>query len=197
MLQFRISVAVTALAIVILASATAFAGPFYVSTSFGPNFDGESPLPFVKEDTGLVGAVALGTHVNGVEGLRFELEASYRTHDSTLFGVIGLEHDTTAVMANAVYDVAGLAMGRVVPFVLVGAGVAHTELTVGGLAPLTLENDGFGFQLGAGLNYQIAENVSAGVQYRYAEFPEIEIFGTELDGGSNHAIMASVTLALN
>lgn len=170
---------------------------FYVSTSFGLNQDGESNLPFVSEDTGLVGSVALGTHVDGVTGLRFELEASYRTHDSTAFGFLTMEHDTTAVMANLAWDIEALSMGRVVPFIMAGAGMAHTELTFAGLAPLTVENDGFAFQLGTGLNYRISDSVTAGLQYRYLEAPAVEIFGFELDAGSNHAAMATVSIALN
>lgn len=188
---------IIAISLALAAVVPAEAKGFYVSTSFGPNWDNESNLPFVSEDTGLVGSVALGTNIDGVDGLRFELEASYRTHDSTAFGSLPIEHDTTAVMANLAWDVNGLAVGRVVPFIMAGAGVAHTEMTFGGLAPLTVENDGFAFQLGTGLNYLISDGVTAGVQYRYLEAPAVEIFGFELDSGSNHAAMATVSIALN
>jgi opacity protein-like surface antigen len=170
------------------------AGGFYVSGAFGPNWDSESTLPFVNEETGLAGVLAIGTGVPGVDGLRVEIEGSFRSHESTVFGVFPLEHDTTALMVNGVYDINGLAMGRVVPYVLLGAGVAHTELTLGGIAPLTLENDGFAYQAGAGLNYNVSDAVAVGVGYRYLEAPEIEIFGFELDGGSNHAVMGHVTV---
>ena len=179
----------------LLAVAPASAAGFYVSGSFGANWDEGAPFAFVSEETGFVGAVALGTQVSGVEGLRAELEVSFRSHDINL-GPIPLEHDTTAVMLNAVYDIDGLAMGRVVPFVLLGAGVGSTELTVGGLSALSIENDGFAWQAGAGLNYAISESVALGVGYRYLEAPALEIFGFELDGGGNHSVMATATVKL-
>jgi opacity protein-like surface antigen len=184
-----------ALAFLALAAVPASAQGFYVSAAFGPNWDGDSSLPFVNEDTGLAGLVAVGAPIDGVAGLRVELEASFRSHDSTVFGFIPLEHDTTAVMVNAVYDAESLAIGRAVPYALVGAGVANTELTVGGIAPLTIENDGFAWQLGAGFNYRITDKIWAGVGYRYVEAPKAEVFGFELDGGSNHAVLANVTFA--
>ena len=183
----------------ILAAVLSFpvsAAGLYVSGSFGVNYDEDPPFAFINEDTGLVGTVAIGTHVTGVDGLRLELEAAFRSHESTL-GPIVLEHDTTSLMANAVWDLEALAIGRVVPFVLVGGGIAGTELTFGGLGSPSIENDGFSWQLGAGANYRITDGVSAGIQYRYAALPELEIFGFELDGGSNHSIMAGVTLSLN
>lgn len=190
---------ITVVAAFVLSHTAALAGPFYVSTSFGPNWDEDSSLPFVSEDTGLVGTVALGTYVKGVNGLRFEIEAGYRTHDSTFNPpgplAITLEHDTTTVMANAVYDFSG--MDRVVPYVLLGAGVAHTELTAGGLSLLTVENDGFAWQAGVGVNYRLTDSVEVGLGYRYLEAPQLELFGFELDGGGNHAVLATATIALN
>jgi opacity protein-like surface antigen len=196
MMQFRIALAATALGLGLFGAQSALAGPFYVTGSFGVNYDEDEPFAFVKEETGLVGAVAVGTHVQGVEGLRIELEASFRSHDIVV-GPFQLEHDTTALMLNAVYDIEGLAIGRIVPYVLLGAGYAGTELTFGGIGPLTLENDGMGWQAGAGFNYQVSESVSAGLGYRFLEAPAVEIFGFELDGGGNHAVMAHVSVALN
>lgn len=180
--------------VVMLSSAlasSASAKGFYVSSGFGWNVDGDSTLPFVNEESGLVGTLAVGTPIDGVPGLRAEVEASFRSHESSI-GPFTLEHDTTAVMLNAVYGFQD--MGRFEPYVLVGAGVAHTELTFGGIAPLTVENDGFGYQAGVGVNYLVAKNVKLGVGYRYAEFPEVELFGFELDGGSNHSVMATATV---
>ena len=114
-----------------------------------------------------------------------------------MFGFVPLEHDTTAVMANVLYDIQIEQAGRFVPYVMAGAGVAHTELTVGGLAPLTIENDGFAWQAGAGVNYRVSDSVALGVGYRYLEAPAVEVFGFELDGGGNHAVMAHATIALN
>ena len=96
-----------------------------------------------------------------------------------------------------VYDINGFAIGRVVPYVLVGGGAAWTELTVGGLGLLSIENSGFAWQAGAGLNYQVSEDVAFGIGYRYAELPAVEIFGFELDGGGNHGLFATATVALN
>ena len=172
------------------------AAGLYVSGSFGPNWDEDSSLPFVSEETGLVGAVALGTSVASVDGLRVELEASFRNHDSNI-GPITLTHDTTAVMLNAVYDAKGLAIGNVVPYFLLGGGAAWTDLTIGGLGLLTIENSGMAYQAGFGFNYEVSEDVGLGLGYRYLEAPALEVFGFELDGGGNHAVMATATVKLN
>lgn len=188
-------------ALLIGASALALAGAaqaqgFYVSTSFGPNWDEGAPFAFVNEDTGLAGMVALGTNVTDVKGLRFELEASFRTHEGT-FGPISFEHDTTALMANAIYDIDGL--DRFVPYVLLGAGAAWTDLTLANVAPLSLENSGFAYQAGVGVNYRLSDSMSVGVGYRYLDAPAVELNGgtVELDGGGNHSVLASLTVALN
>lgn len=192
--MIRITLGLTLLAFAL--SMQANAAGLYVSGSFGPNWDEDSNLPFVSEDTGLVGAVALGTHVASVDGLRVELEASFRNHDSHI-GPIVLTHDTTAFMANVVYDAKGLAIGSVVPYFLLGGGAAWTDLTIGGLGLLTIENSGMAYQAGFGFNYQVSEDVGLGLGYRYLEAPALEVFGFELDGGGNHAIVASATIALN
>lgn len=189
--MLRMIVGFVALAVVL---GTAQAEGTYVSTSFGWNVDGDSTLPFVNEESGIVGMAAIGTSVGGVPGLKAELEASFRSHDSTI-GPFGLEHDTTAVMANVRYHFQD--MGRFEPYVLLGAGVASTELTFGGLAPLTVENDGFAYQAGVGVDYAVSKDVRVGVGYRYFEGPEVELLGFELDGGSNHSVLATVTLNLN
>ena len=195
MLQFRIAFVATIIGLVLFGAQSALAGPFYVSTSFGPNWDRESNLPFVSEDTGLVGMVALGTYITSVDGLRFEVEASFRNHDGTL-GPIPFEHDTTAVMVNVVFDAKGLAIGNVVPYALLGGGAAWTDLTIGGLGPLTIENSGMAYQAGAGFNYQVSEDVGVGLGYRYFQGPELSLFGFDLDGGSNHALLATATVKL-
>lgn len=198
-ISFALQTATIALlSILLLALLTASpskAGGYYVSTSFGPNWDEGAPFAGINEDTGLAGMVALGTNVGGIDGLRFELEASYRTHEGN-FGPISFEHDTTALMANAVYDFAGL--DRVVPYVLLGAGAAWTDLTIANVAPLTLENSGFAWQAGAGVNYRVTDSVSVGLGYRYLDAPSAELNGgtIEFDGGGNHAVLASVAVAL-
>lgn len=196
MLKFGLALT-AAVAAALVMSVPAAAGPFYASTGYGWNTDSED-VPFVSEDSGQAGSIALGTHVDGVDGLRFELEAAYRTHDSSVFGFIPLEHDTTTVIANVAYDFNDLNIGPAVPYALVGAGMAHTELTVGGIAPLTIENDGFAWQLGGGFNVPISETgIKLGLEYKYTDTPELAVFGFELDGGSNHSIMAKATVALN
>jgi opacity protein-like surface antigen len=184
------------LAVLLYVATPAKAAGFYVTSGFGWNVDGESTFSFVDEESGLVGTLAIGTPIDSLPGLRAELEGSFRTHEVNV-GPLTLEHDTTAFMLNAVYDAHGLALGKLVPFVLVGAGVAHTELTVGGLGLLTVENSGFAFQGGGGFNYALSDSVSLGLRYNYLEAPEIVLFGTELDGGSNHSLLATATVKFN
>lgn len=192
--MFRMIVGLALLAFAL--SMQANAGGVYAGATFGAGWDNESNLPFVTEDTGLHGAIQIGTHVDGVPGLRVELEGYFATHDASLFGVIPMAHDTQALMVNAAYDMAFFDLGRFVPYVMAGAGVAHTELTVGGLAPLTVENDGFAWQVGAGVNYNITDSVAVGVGYRHLEAPELELFGFEIDGGSNDVVEARLRLKL-
>lgn len=179
----------------VLASVIPAQADTYVTGFGGANWDDvASPL---DSDTGFVVGGALGTSVKAVPGLRAELEVAFRTNDVDVFkGFIQAEHNTTSVMGNVAYDFnAGIGPFR--PYVLAGVGYAHTEGVIENLSLATLESSGFAWQLGAGVNTQLAEGVKAGVGYRYFQGPELEVLGFEVSDGSNHAVLATVTLDLN
>jgi len=99
-------------------------------------------------------------------------------------------------MGNVAYDFNNVGTFR--PYVLAGVGFAHTEGVIGNLSLATLESSGFAWQLGAGLNTQVADGVTVGVGYRYFQGPELDLLGAfEVSDGSNHSVMATVTLSLD
>lgn len=190
--MFRTMLATCAL---VLASVIPAQADTYATAFGGANWDDvASPL---DSDTGFVVGGALGTSVKAVPGLRAEVEVAFRTNDVDVFkGFIQAEHNTTSVMANAAYDFnAGIGPFR--PYVLAGVGYAHTEGVIENLSLATLESSGFAWQLGAGVNTQLADGVKAGVGYRYFQGPDLDILGFEVSDGSNHAVLATVTLDLN
>ena len=156
-------------------------------------------------DTGFVLTAANGAHLDSlVHGFRVELEASYRRNSAdgvwgsstprmSMPSVGNLEFDesTWAVLANAWYDVD---LGSFRPYIGGGAGWAETKLEgrYFGRNPRRLidfSGDGFAWQLGAGINFEISENTTIGIGYRYFSSPDVEILPPNL---SNRAIDGSV-----
>lgn len=170
----------------------------YTTLYGGLNWDDVVSSPFVDDETGSLVGVTFGKTVDAVPGLRVELDASYRTNDVNLAGgFITANHDTTALMANAVYDFPVALVGGGVPYALVGVGMAHTEATFENVSLLKLENTDLAWQLGGGVNWTVADGVKAGLGYRYMAGPELEVLGTELSDGTNHSAVATVTFDLN
>lgn len=188
-------IAAFSIAALVSTSMVASAAGTYVSGNLGANWD-DVQSSYLESDTGYVVSGALGTSIKSVPGLRAEVEVAFRTNNVDVFGgFIEAEHNTTSVMGNVAYDFNNVGTFR--PYVTAGVGVAHTEGTIGGLSVATLESTGFAWQLGAGLNTQVADGVSVGVGYRYFQGPELEVFGYEVSDGSNHSVMATVTLSLD
>lgn len=168
----------------------------YVSAYGGVNWDSVYSASFINENSGSVVGVTIGKDVSAVKGLRVELDLSNRTNDVDLFGgKITASHETTALMANAVYDVP--VDWAVKPYVLAGVGYAMSSATFEDIHILSLESSGVAWQLGAGANYEVSKGVTLGVGYRYLEAPEINVFGLDLADGSNHSLIAQVTFNLN
>lgn len=183
------------LTVLALASAApAGATGFYVQGYGGANWDDVINTPVVKETTGAVIGGAVGTSINAVPGLRVEADVSFRTNEVDV-GPLVIDHNTTAIMGNLVYD---LPLDiRVVPYVLAGVGYAHTEGTLENISLITVESSGVAFQLGGGFNYAVGDGVSVGVGYRYFKAPDIDVFGTNLSSGDNHSFVATVTFDFN
>lgn len=228
----------TAAVAVIAGTSQAQADGMYVSVFGGANFQPDdsvsvisSPVLYKSQsydpDTGFVigGAVGAGLD-NWANGVRVELEASYRRNDvggswdSAFFvgspfsitiqdsGVIDANASTFALMANAAYDID--AGWKIKPYVMAGAGWARTKYegalaTTGGgtVSSFEVENSGFAWQLGAGFNYEVAPGVDVGLGYRYFDGPDTSYFAgknsiarTNHDN-VNHEVMVNLTIDTN
>lgn len=176
--------------------APAMADGWYTSAYGGWNQNDVISAKGVDEQGGYVIGGTVGKFIPGVPGLRLEADLSFRQNEVDIFGgFITADHDTTALLANAVYDFP--VSWRVRPYVLAGVGFAKTEATFEDIALLKLENSGVAYQLGTGLNFTVAEGVQAGVGYRYFKGPELDVFGTELSDGTNHSVVAQMTFSLD
>lgn len=168
----------------------------YVGVLGGANWDDVISSPYVDNKTGYVIGAVVGTHVRAVPGLRLEAELSDRLNEVDLCGgYLTADHETLALMGNVVYDLP-VKVGPFQPYALAGLGWAQSTATFEDVSIARAEASGVAWQLGAGVNTEIAEGITAGVGYRYFQGPEIEVFGNELSDGSNHAVLATVNFAL-
>jgi len=180
----------------LLSTSPAFASGAYVSAYGGINWDSVNDASFVKDNNGSVVGLTVGKDVPAIPHLRVELDLSSRSNDVDLFnGFINIQHETTALLANAIYD---LPVSWVVkPYVLGGVGYAKNSATVENVSLISVESSGVAWQVGAGLNYQISEGTKVGVGYRYLNTPEINVLNTELSDGVNQSLIAQVSFDLN
>lgn len=170
-------------------------------------------------DTGFIVSGAIGYSLNNVmQGLRAEVEVAYRENQvdglwfsDNVAGVGGLDsgaldydHSTVSVMANVWYD---FNVGAVTPYVGGGIGWADTDLdgtyAGGDNTVLAFSDNGFAWQLGAGVNFDISPNMKLGVGYRYFEGPEVAVIapGTGNTIGSdvesqNHSALVALTFGM-
>jgi opacity protein-like surface antigen len=178
----------------------------------------------VDPDTGFVLGGAIGVHLDKwLNGLRAEIEADYRrnkleghwSEGSAVFGPTGgpiSGHSSTfALLANVWYDIN---IGQKwVPYIGGGAGWGRSTFD-GALAQtfgtrlssntFHVENSGFVFQLGAGVNYPIQDGVNLGIGYRYFRGPSIKNnvfvgkgggFPLAVNGeNDNHSVMVNLTI---
>lgn len=191
-----ITLAVVIAATLLSSVTAASAEGSYVGAYGGANWNDLVSTPLADSNTGVVIGGVIGTKVPAVPGLRIEADVSYRTNEIDIFGgAITADHETVALLGNAVYDLP-VDLGPVRPYVLAGVGFAQTQATFENVALLRLEASGVAYQLGAGINTELAPGVTAGVGYRYFVGPEIEVLGLQLSDGSNHSVVASLNFAL-
>lgn len=185
---------IAATAAFLLVPSAAKAEGWYVGAYGGANWDDVISTPFVSDNTGYVIGGVVGTGVSAVPGMRIEADMSFRQNDVDVKIGPGIDvsHDTFALMGNVVYDLP-VNIGPMVPYAMAGVGYGHTEATFENIALAKLEASGVAWQLGAGVNTQLADNVTLGVGYRYFSGPEIEILGTQLSDGTNHSVVAQLT----
>ncbi len=230
-----ILLASSALAVLAGVSQAQAASDMYVSVFGGANFlaDDSQRLDFgggdtegfsSDPDTGFVIGGAIGTKLDRwAQGLRIELEASYRRNDvggtwttdgiGGEAGFIDANASTFAIMANVMYEInAGM---KVRPYVGAGVGWARVHYdaafieTINNGTPTpsnvesstTAENSGFAWQLAVGFNYEVAPDVDVGLGYRYFVGPRIEpFFDFNTDSShdnENHVVQVNLTVGIN
>lgn len=167
----------------------------YVSVHGGANWSDTISAPGVEDETGFAIGGAVGTDLKAVPGVRVELEVAYRNNEVDVFKFITADHESFTIMGNAIWDLP-VQVGPARPYVLAGLGYGDNSATFESLSLATLKQSGLAWQLGTGLEVDIADGVTAGIGYRYVVTPEIEILGAELSDGSNHEVVATVRFGL-
>jgi OOP family OmpA-OmpF porin len=217
----------TAAAAVLASSGQAQARDLYVSVLGGGNWwqsqsrvtTDDSTVFHFDADTGFVLGGAVGVHVDRwVQGLRLELEASYRRNklaghwssSDTEVGALTGHVSTFALMANVWYDID--CGSRFKPYVGGGAGWARSHFdavrfTSSGnrtSGTTSVEASGFAWQLGAGVNYEVMPGVDLGLGYRFVVDPKLHLGGEgspfdtrfSLDNQS-HSVELSLTIDID
>jgi OmpA-OmpF porin, OOP family len=235
-----IFLATTAVALVLMGT-PAKADGLYVSAFGGLNFQpgssgsqssnvGPTTTVFSEDaDTGFVIGGAVGTELQRwVQGLRAEVEVSYRRNDRSgshqLFygsmddtpteGRIDGNLSNFAVLANIWYEFDIGSKFR--PHIGGGAGWVRSRLEAAASvtepgsptffygADIEEEESGVAFQLGAGLNHEVAPGVDVGIGYRYFNGPNFDpIFIGKNENlpvhfdNENHSVLVSLTISTN
>lgn len=195
------------------ATDVAQAGGVYGTFSGGLNFSDDPAVVHtatenidVHSETGFVVSVAVGWHLDDIiaQGLRVELEGAYRHNNGNLgsfteatsggsSSAVSTDLTTWSVMGNVWYDFN--LSSRLRPYIGGGAGWVRNKVVPTFCACRPIENEGFGWQAGAGLNFVVSENSSIGVGYRYMDAGDQgETFGGNSLGEQNHG---SVLFQLN
>lgn len=163
-----------------------------ITTQFGVPYT----LSF-DSDTGYVLGVAAG--VNIMPNLRGEIEYSYSKSNvnkltisqgaaSTSFAGVG-ELETQFILANLWYDFD--IGGPVTPYV--GGGIGWGEVTDFSVVPGN-DFDGFAWQLGAGAKYDLTDQLSLDVSYRFKQIVDVNFAALTGDEDVNsHNIQAAIT----
>jgi opacity protein-like surface antigen len=178
----------------------------------------------LDSNTGFALGAEVGLHLdNWLRGLRAGLDADYRrnkigghwsassTFDGPTTGSITGHQSTFSILANVWYDID---IGQKwVPYIGGGAGWARTKAegaaqistTHGGgnisvATEWSVQENGFAYQLGAGINYPIQPGVNLGIGYRFFRGPQVknDVFLGKNDvinfHNENHSVELSLTI---
>lgn len=193
----------SAIALLAASAPAQAASGWYVSVFGGANWSDDHSIsaataPTISADTlswtadgdaGFVVGGAVGLNLNQVApGLRAEVEVAYRQNNfnglwSTFTvtlgassGTIDYDFSNFSVLANVWYD---FDLGGVKPYVGGGIGWANAQadggIAGGTTAAFDFEEDGFAWQIGAGINFDISPNMKLGVGYRYFVGPDVAV----------------------
>jgi OmpA-OmpF porin, OOP family len=175
-----------------------------------------------ESDTGYVIAGAVGWSLAYLApGLKIEAEVGYRqnqvdgiwTSDQDTagapvadLGTLDYDQSTLSVLANVWYE---FDIGGVKPYIGGGLGWADVEVDgaylggAGAVRVFNFSDDGFAWQAGAGVNFQVAPNMQLGVGYRYMEGPEVTVLAplaANLATGdlesANHSAVVTLTFGM-
>lgn len=199
MTKLTLAAVYAAMILLVLMVVPAKADGWYAGVYGGANFDDVIEASGVDNKSGVLIGGVVGKGVKAVPGLRVEADISFRQNEVTFdpcgpCAAVTIDHDTWALMANAAYDVD---LGMVKPYALVGVGYANTQGTLENIALARVESAGVAWQLGTGVNVDVADGVTVGAGYRYFNGPDVTVLGTELASGGNHSVLASASFALD
>lgn len=171
----------------------AHARDVYVGAYGGGNWSDAITHPAVNVQTGYVVGGVLGVDVPAVPGLYVELDTSFRQNEVNV-GPLKVDHDTTAVLANMLYQFPLDFPVR--PYLLAGAGYGHSEATLENISIISVESSGLAWQVGGGISARLTDGVTMGAGYRFLQAPSIDVLGTQLSDGTNHSVVAELRVAL-
>jgi opacity protein-like surface antigen len=129
---------------------------YYMSGVIGFNFDTGTDVDDIDIDDGWQGSIAIGNKLS--DKIRIEAEYQYLDNDDDL--------DVNSLMANGYYDI--IKIGGFTPYLTTGIGIGW------------FDSDDFGsetsmvWKMGAGVDYEINKNWSAGVRYTYFDANEVD-----------------------
>jgi opacity protein-like surface antigen len=113
---------------------------------------------------------------------------------ASVSGPISADFEIQTLLFNLWYDID--INGPITPYIGGGIGYGDVEFkTPFGSA----DDDGFAYQLGAGVKYAVNQQWHLDVGYRFKDILEIDIFGAPLgdDDLQSHSIRAAVTYKFN
>jgi len=127
---------------------------FYMSGNLGINFDTGTDIDDVEIDEGWQIGVAVGNRIQ--EHIRIEGEYQYLDTDNTV--------KVDSLMANVYYDFHN--WNGWTPYVTTGIGIGWFDYTD---SYVTGSDHSFIWKLGAGVDYDLTENVQLGLRYTYMD----------------------------
>ena len=197
------AIATAAGLVAFVSPAAAQEGPYVagaVGYTFSDSIDSSIGLEAsIEEGYSVLGAVGYDT-----EGVRVELEGSYRASSVGEARAAGLtvegdgEVSALSAMANVYFDPA-FQLGPFQPYIGAGAGISRFKaeeveaVGIPGLGPVSASETGFAYQFMAGASWRLSEQATLTAGYRYFATPSIEatidpLGDTEIDGLALHSV---------